>query len=283
MYLKRKVGNLEREAQINRIEIKKSAAVAMKARKRLVITKYETERLSGVVNKLQTILNSLEDLSSDQSDQPTPLESGSDNSWAPGPGPSKPCVRCGQPRSDHVPSIHVSTGRTHPLPARRSKNEVGEEWLSTDYRRRRDPLTTSVHPKRLKHALEPATPAYGLYPALPDEVPEEDKEWDIEGPDRDPMEDFGIIPPRRAASRSCWYREEEECMEGVHRGVPGEAYLEKPRRSCVDIGEQIDVAAVGTHGGRRWEPELTWRPASMVFKAAEAAVWDNLKDIRPPM
>ena len=39
MYLKREIGNLEREAQINRIEINKSAAVATKAQKKLDIAK----------------------------------------------------------------------------------------------------------------------------------------------------------------------------------------------------------------------------------------------------
>ena len=39
-------------------------------------------------------------------------------------------------------------------------------------------------------------------------------------------------------------------MEGVRRGVLGGAYLEEPRCSCVDIEEEMDVAAVESHGGR---------------------------------
>ena len=42
------------------------------------------------------------------------------------------------------------------------------------------------------------------------------------------------------------------------------------------------MAAVGVRGGRRWEPRSTSRPAFMVSKAADAAVWEDLKDIKPP-
>ena len=35
-------------------------------------------------------------------------------------------------------------------------------------------------------------------------------------------------------------------------------------------------------GGRRWEPRSTLRPAFMVSKATDAAVWEDLKDIKPP-
>ena len=37
-----------------------------------------------------------------------------------------------------------------------------------------------------------ARPAYGRYGALQDTVAEDDMKWDIEGPNGDPMEDFGI-------------------------------------------------------------------------------------------
>ena len=33
-----------------------------------------------------------------------------------------------------------------------------------------------------------------------------------------------------------------------------ESYVKEPRRSRLDFEEEMDVAAVGTHGGRRWEP-----------------------------
>ena len=43
------------------------------------------------------------------------------------------------------------------------------------------------------------------------------------------------------------------------------------------------MAAVGVRRGRRWEPRSTSRPAFRVSKAADAAVWEDLKDIKPPM
>ena len=108
-------------------------------------------------------------------------------------------------------------------------------------------------------------------------------EWDIKGPFGGPLEDFGISPPRGSVRRSRWQREEEEYMEGVRRGVLGGAYVEVPRRRRLDFEEEMDVAAVKTRGRRRWEPRSTSRPAFMVSKAADGAVWEDLKDIRPPM
>ena len=72
-------------------------------------------------------------------------------------------------------------------------------------------------------------------------------------------------------------------MEVVRREHPGSAYMEEPRRSHMDTVEGMEVAAVGVRGGRRWEPRSTSRPAFMVSKAADAAVWEDLKDIKPPM
>ena len=59
--------------------------------------------------------------------------------------------------------------------------------------------------------------------------------------------------------------------------------MEEPRRSHADTGEEMEVAAVGVLGRGRWEPRSTSRPAFMVSKAADAAVWEDLKDIKPPM
>ena len=89
--------------------------------------------------------------------------------------------------------------------------------------------------------------------------------------------------PRGAASRSRQHRQEEEYMEGVSRGVLGGVYMEEPLGSRGDIGEDMDVVAVGTRGGRRWDPPSSSRPAFTVLKAAHAAVWEDLKDIRPPL
>ena len=108
-------------------------------------------------------------------------------------------------------------------------------------------------------------------------------DWDIEGPDAHPMEDFGISPSQGSAGRSRWQRGKEEYMGGVRRGVLGGAYVEEPRHSRLDFEEDMDVVAVETRGERRWEPCLTSRPAFMVSKAADAAVSEDLKDIRPPM
>ena len=71
-------------------------------------------------------------------------------------------------------------------------------------------------------------------------------------------------------------------MEEVRREHLGLANVEEPRRSHMDTAEEMEVAAVGVLGGRRWEPRSTSRPAFMVSKAADAAVWDDLKYIKPP-
>ena len=114
-------------------------------------------------------------------------------------------------------------------------------------------------------------------------------EWDIGGgEDLDlDLEEFDISLPRgvrrEAAERSRWRRDEEAYMEGVRREHLGSAYMEEPRRSHRDSMEEMDVAAVGVRGRGRWEPRSTSRPAFMVSKAADAAVWEDLKDIKPPM
>ena len=111
-------------------------------------------------------------------------------------------------------------------------------------------------------------------------------EWDVGGGEED-LEEFGISPPRgvrrEAAERSRRRRDEEAYMEGVRREHLGSAYMEEPRRSLTDTVEEMEVAAVGVRGGRRWEPRSTSRPVFIVSKAANAAVWEDLKDIKPPM
>ena len=110
-------------------------------------------------------------------------------------------------------------------------------------------------------------------------------EWDVGGGEED-LEEFGITPPRgvqrEAAERSCRRRDEEVYMEGVRRELLGSAYMEEPRRSHMDTAEEMEVAAVGVRGGRRLELRSTSRPAFLVSKAADAAVWEDLKDIKPP-
>ena len=72
-------------------------------------------------------------------------------------------------------------------------------------------------------------------------------------------------------------------MEGVRREHLGSAYMEEPRRGHADTGEEMEMADVGARGRGRWEPRSISRPAFMVSKAADAAVWEDLKDIKPPM
>ena len=207
MYLKRNIWSLEREAQIAKIQIGRSAAVANKAQKELDIAHFEAGKLSGMLCKPHSRLDRLEDLRSDGSDRPPPLGSSSDNSWGPGPDPGSFHGRNGGPRSDHAPSTSGRARQSDPTPPRRSGEEERDKGLSADYRRGRDPLCTPVEPKRPMHAPEPAPAAYGPYRSLQDEMLEEDTDWDLEGPDGDPMEDFGISPPRGSA---IWRRREEE-------------------------------------------------------------------------
>ena len=114
-------------------------------------------------------------------------------------------------------------------------------------------------------------------------------EWDVGGGEDLglDLEEFGITPPRgvrrEAAERSRRRRDEEAYMEGVQREHLGSAYMEEPRRSHRDSVEEMEVAAVGVRGGRRWESRSTSRPAFIVSKAADATVWEDLKDIKPPM
>ena len=111
--------------------------------------------------------------------------------------------------------------------------------------------------------------------------------WDIGGGEED-LEGFGITLQRcvrrEAAERSRQRRNQEAYMEGVRREHLGSAYMdmEEPRHGHMDTAEEMEVAAVEVRGGRRWEPRLTSRPAFVVSKAADAAVWEDLKDIKPP-
>ena len=240
---------LEHEPKINKIEIGRSASVAAKAPKELDIAKYEAGKLNGVVTRLWRRLDRLEDLRSNRSDRPGPLKSRSDDSWGPGFDPGRSRRRTRAPRSDHAPSTRDSAGQSDPMPSRHSGEEERDEWLTAENSRRRDPLRTPVQPKRRRRVPEPAAPAHGRYGPLWNEVRKEDSEWDFKGPDGDPMEDFRISLPWGSASRR--RREEEGYMEGVRRGLLGRAYVEEPRRGHLDFEEDMDVAAVGSHGGRR--------------------------------
>ena len=283
----------QKELDIAKRKMVKIAKVAIAARRELDIARGETRLLNKVINGLQQRSDELEGRGSVSSDHP-PLESGSlDDSWGPGPGPGRAHAPGRAPRSRpsagapslSAPSHHSAGRRTERVPPGSGSEEWRDEWLSAEYHNRRAPQRTPVRPRRLAPAQEPIPMAGGRYGGLRDEVPRGDMEWDVGGGEED-VEEFGITPPRgvrrEAAERSRWRRDEEAYMEGVRREHLGSAYMEEPRRSHTDTVEEMEVAAVGVRGGRRWEPRSTSRPAFMVSKTADSAVWEDLKDIKPP-
>ena len=271
----------------------KIAKVATAAQRDLDIAAGETRLLNKVINGLQQMLDELEGRGSVGSDHPA-LESGSsDDGWGRGPGPSRAHAPGGAPRSRpsasapslSAPSHHSAGRRNERVPPGSGSEEWRDEWLSAEYHSRRAPLRTPVRPRRPAPAREPVPITGGRYGGLRDEVPGGDVEWDVGGGEKD-LEEFGITLPcgvqREAAERSRRRRDEEPYMEGVRREHLGSAYMEEPRRSHTNTVEEKEVAAVGVRGGRRSEPRSTSRPAFMVSKAADAAVWEDLKDIKPP-
>ena len=297
VYLRRRVQFLEREVDTGKGEMTRIARVAARAQRELDIASGETRSQNKVISGLQQRLDAPEARGSVGSDHP-PLESGSsDDGWGPGPGPGRPHAPGGAPRSCPsasapsltAPSHHSAGRRNERAPPGSGSEDRRDEWLSAEYRNRRAPPRTPVRPRRPAPAPEPIRMAGGHYGGLRDEVPRGDVEWDVgEGEDLDlDLEEFDISPPRgvrrEAAERSRRRRDEEAYMEGVRREHLGSAYMEEPRHSHRDCMEEMDVAAVGVRGRGRREPRSTSRPAFMVSKAADAAVWEDLKDIKPPM
>ena len=318
LYLRRRVQSLEREVDtgkgemtriarvaaraqrglhIAKIEMVKSASFATATQRMLDIARGDTRTLNKVISGVQQRLDALEARGSVGSDHPS-LESGSlDDGWGPGPGPGRPHAPGGAPRSRPsasapsltAPSHHSAGLRNERVPPGSGSEDWRDEWLSAEYHNRRAPPRTPVRPRRPAPAPEPIPMAGGRYGGLRDEVPRGDVEWDVGGgEDLDlDLEEFDISPPRgvrrEAAERSRRRREEEAYMEGVRREHLGSAYMEEPRRNHRDSVEEMDVAAVGVRGRGRGEPRSTSRPAFMVSKAADAAVWEDLKDIKPPM
>ena len=284
----------QRKLDIAKIEMVKSAKVATATQRELDIARGEIRSLSKVISGLQQRLDVLEDRGSVSSDHP-PLESGSlDDGWGPVPGPGRPHAPGGASRSRSsasapslsAPSHHSAGRRNERVPPGSGSEEWRDEWLRADHHNRRAPPRTPVRPPRPAPAPEPISMAGGRYGRLRDEVPGGDVDWDVDGGEEDP-EEFGISPlrgvRREASERSGGRRDEEAYMEGVRREHLGSAYMEEPRRSHADTGEEMEVAAVGVCGRGRWEPRSTSRPAFMVSKATDAAVWEDLKDIKPPM
>ena len=272
----------QRELDIAKIEMVKSAKVATATQRELDIARGETRLLNKVISGLQLRLDVLEGRGSAGSDHP-PLESGSsDDDWGPGEGPGRPHAPGGAPRSHpsasapflSAPSHHSAGRRNGRVPPGSGSEEWRDEWLRAEYHNRPAP------------APEPVPMAGGRYGKLRDEVPGGDVEWDIGG-DGEDLEEFCISPPRgvrqEAAERGRRRRDEEAYMEEVRREHLGTAYMEELRRNHTDTVEEMEVAAVGVRGRGRWEPRSTSRPAFMVSKAADAAVWEDLKDIKGPM
>ena len=297
VYLRRRVFSLECEVDTGKGEMTRISKVAARARTELDIARAEIRQLNTVISGLQQRLDALETCGSVGSDRP-PLESGSsDDGWGPGPGPGRPHAPGGAPRSRPsagapsltAPSHHSAGRRNERVPPDSGSEDRRDEWLSSDYQNRRAPPRTRVRPRRPAPAPVPIPMAGGRYGGLRDEVPRGDVEWDVgEGEDLDlDLEEFDISPPRgvrrEAAERSRQRRDEDAYMEAVRREHLGSAYMEEPRRSHRDSMEDMDVAAVGVRGRGRREPRSTSRPAFMVSKASDAAVWEDLKDIKPPM
>ena len=296
-HIARVAARAKRELDISKIEMVKSANVATATQRQLDIARAETRSLNKVISGLQQRLDALEARGSVGSDHPH-LESGSsDDGWGPGPGPGRPHAPGGAPRSRPsagapslgAPSHHSAGRRNERVPPGSGSEDWRDEWLSAEYHNRRAPPRTPVRPRRPAPAPEPIPMAGGRYGGLREEVPRGDVEWDVGGgEDLDlDLEEFDISPPRgvqrEAAERSRRRRDEEAYMEGVRREHLGSAYMEEPRRGHAHTGEEMEVAAVGVRGRGRWEPWSTSRPAFMVSKAADAAVWEDLKDIKPPM
>ena len=283
----------QKEMDIAETEIVKIAKVAAAAQRELDIARGETRLLNTVISGLQQRSDRLEGRGSVCSDLP-PLESGSsDGGWGPGPGPGRAHAPGGAPRScpsasatsHSTPSHHSAGRRSGRVSSGSGSEEWRDEWLSAEYHSCRAPLRTPVRPRRPAPVSEPISKAGGRYGGLRDEVPGGHVEWDI-GEGEEDLEEFGITPPRgvrrEAAERSRWRRDEEAYMEGVRREHLGSAYMGEPRRGHVDTAKEMEVAVVGICGGRRWETQSTSRPAFMVSKAADAAVWEDLKNIQPP-
>ena len=80
----------QRELDITKIEMVKSAGVATATQKLLDIARGETRSLNKVISGLQQELDALEARGSVGSDHPPLESSSSDDDWGPGPGPGRP-------------------------------------------------------------------------------------------------------------------------------------------------------------------------------------------------
>ena len=174
----------QRELDIAKTEMVKSAGVATATQKLLDIARGETRSLNKVISGLQQRLDALEARGSLGSGYP-PLESGSsDDGCGPGPGPGRPHAPGGAPRSRPsasapsltAPSHHSAGRRNERVPPGSGSEDWRDEWLSAEYHNRRAQPRTPVRPRRPAPAPEPIPMAGGRYGGLRDEVPREDVE-----------------------------------------------------------------------------------------------------------
>ena len=144
----------QRELDITKIEIVKSANFATATQRQLDIARSGTRQLNKVISGLRQRLDALEGRGSVGSDHP-PLESGSsEDSWGPGPGPGRPHAPGGAPRSRpsasapslSAPSHHSVGRRKERVPPGSGSEDWRDEWLSAEYHNRRDPPRTPVRP-----------------------------------------------------------------------------------------------------------------------------------------
>ena len=162
-HIARVAARSQRELDIAKIEMVKSAGVATATQKLLDIARGETRSLNKVISGLQQRLDALEARGSVGSDHP-PLESGSsDDSWGPGPGPGRPHALGRAPRSRpsasvlslSAPSHHSAGRRNERVPPGSASEDWCDEWLSAEYDNRRAPPRTRVRPRRPAPAPEP--------------------------------------------------------------------------------------------------------------------------------
>ena len=144
----RVVARAQKELDIAKIEMVKSANVATATQRQLDIARAVTRQLNKVISSLQQRLDALEARGSVGSDHP-PLESGSsDDGWGPGPGPGRPHAPGGAPRSRpsasapslNAPSQHSAGRCNERVPPGSGSEDWRDEWLSAEYQNRRAPL-----------------------------------------------------------------------------------------------------------------------------------------------
>ena len=291
---------LELEVDTGKSEMARISTVAARAQKNLDIARAETKSLTNVVSGLQDRLDALEARGRVGSDHP-PLESGSsDDGWGPGPGPGRPHAPGGAPRSRPsasapsltAPSHHSAGRRNERVPPGSGSEEWRDEWLSADYHNRRAPTADACTPPT--PGTSPGANPQGLEDVMVDSgMRSPEKTW------------TGMSAKVRTWTWTWTWRSSTSARRVVYDGRPlnAAAGAVMRMRTWTQYGVNILVQRTWRNRGvatgipwKRW----TWRPWEsvgeadgnlgrprgrpfMVSKAADAAVWEDLKDIKPPM